>query len=271
MTLFWTTAGVYPGDAEISPFDFKDRVEAASRAGFKGIGIWFADLENILRQRTLPEMKTILDDNGIQYLELEFLTDWFLDGHKKAESDRRKRLLLEASAALNAKHVKVGDFDNSPCSMPHLTEAWAALCKEAENYGATIGFEFMASSVINTWKDARTLVETAGAANGGLILDIVHVVNLGITYDEISRLPLQYLVNVELNDGFPPGSPLHDPANRKFCGEGAFDIQGFINCVDNMGYTGPWAVEIFSKELTGWSLEALNTQAFKTTMAQFED
>jgi sugar phosphate isomerase/epimerase len=269
MNLFWTTAGVYPGDAEISPFDFKDRVEAASRAGFKGIGIWLTDLENTLRQRTLPEMKTILDDNGILYLELEFLTDWFLDGDKKAESDRRKRLLLEASSALNAKHIKVGDFDNSPCPMPRLVEAWSALCAEAEDYGATIGFEFMASSVINTWKDARTLVETAGAANGGLILDIVHVVNLGITYDELSQLPLQYLVNVELNDGFPPGSPGHDPANRKFCGEGVFDIQGFIDCVDNMGYTGPWAVEVFSRELAGWSLEELNSRAYTTTMAQF--
>jgi hypothetical protein len=27
--------------------------------------------------RSLKEMKTILDDNGMKYLELEFLTDWF--------------------------------------------------------------------------------------------------------------------------------------------------------------------------------------------------
>ncbi len=94
-------------------------------------------------------MKIILDDNGIKYLELEFLTDWFLDGGRKTESDRRKRRPLEASAALNAKHVKIGDFYNTQCPMLRIIEAFAALCKEAEEYGVTVGFEFMASAMIN--------------------------------------------------------------------------------------------------------------------------
>lgn len=272
MNLYWTTAGVFPGVGEISRFDFKDRVEAAARAGFKGLGIWHTDLEHILLDRTLKEMKMILDDNDIKYVELEFLTDWFLDGARKAESDSRKRKLLEASEALHAKHIKIGDFYNTACPMPRIIEAFAALCKEAEDRGATIGFEFMASAMIDNLKDSLVMVETAGAKNGGLILDIVHVVNLGITYEEISSIPLQYLINLELNDGTLPGSPGHDPSRaRRFCGEGEFDIQGFIKCVIKMGYPGPWAVEVYSEELVGLSLEELNTQAFKTTMAQFED
>jgi sugar phosphate isomerase/epimerase len=272
MNLYWTIAGVFPGVGEISRFEFKDRVQAAARAGFKGIGIWHTDLEHILQGRTMQEMKMILDDNGIKHIELEFLTDWFLDGARKAESDSRKKRLLEASKALHAKHIKVGDFYNTACPMPLIIEAFAALCNEAEDYGATIGFEFMASAMIDNLKDSLTLVETAGAKNGGLVLDIVHVVNLGITNEEISRIPLQYLTNLELNDGTLPGSPRHDPSRaRRFCGEGEFDIKGFIKCVNKMGYTGPWAVEVFSEELAGLSLEELNTRAFETTMAQFED
>ncbi len=272
MTLYWTTAGVFPGVGEISRFDFKDRVEAASRAGFQGIGIWHTDLEHILLHRSLEEMRIILNDNGIEHLELEFLTDWFLTGGRKAESDSRKRRLLEASEALHAKHIKIGDFYNSACPMPHIIEAFAALCQEAQEYGATIGFEFMASAMIDNLKDSLAVVETAGAKNGGLILDIVHVVNLGITVEDIRRIPVRYLINVELNDGTLPGSPRHDLSRaRRFCGEGEFDIKGFIKCINQLGYTGPWAVEVFSKELAGWSLEELNTQAFKTTEAQFED
>ena len=56
----------------------------------------------------------------------------------------------------------------------------------------------------------------------------------------------------------------------RFCGDGDFDIKGFIACVQHMGYTGPWAVEVFSQELAGLPLETLNTQAFNTTIAQFE-
>jgi sugar phosphate isomerase/epimerase len=154
--------------------------------------------------------------------------------------------------------------------MPRIIEAFAALCAEAENYGATIGFEFMASSMINNLKDALTMVETAGAKNGGIILDIVHVVNLGITHAEVSRIPLRYLINVELNDGTLPGSPNQDLSRaRRFCGEGEFDIKGLIHCVQNMGYVGPWAVEVMSEELTNLSLNELNTRAFQTTMAEF--
>jgi sugar phosphate isomerase/epimerase len=65
---------------EFSPFDFEDRVVAASKAGFKGVGIKEADLEHILERRSPKEMGRILEDNCIKHAELEFLTDWFQDG-----------------------------------------------------------------------------------------------------------------------------------------------------------------------------------------------
>jgi len=271
MCLYWTTAGVFPGEGEISRFDFKDRVEAAAGAGFKGIGIWHTDLEHILLHRTIKEIKQILEDNGMKYIELEFLNDWFLDGARKAESDSRRKRLLEASEALHAKHVKVGDFYNSSCPMPRIIEAFAALCAEAEKHGATIGFEIMGCAMIDNIQDAITMVEAAGAKNGGLILDIYQVANLGMTYEEISRIPLKYLIGVELNDGTLPGSPHHDPSNRRFCGEGEYDIKGLIHCVKNIGYTGSWGVEVISEKLAPLPLKELSTRAFNTTMAEFAD
>jgi sugar phosphate isomerase/epimerase len=271
MSLYWTTAGIFPGRGEISRFDFKDRVEAAAKAGFSGIGIWHTDLEHILAHRTLKEMKSILDDSGIKYLELEFLTDWFLDGARKAESDSRKKRLLEASEALHSKHIKIGDFYNSTCPMPQIIESFAALCAEAEIYGATIGFEIMGCAMIDNIKDAITMLEASGANNGGLIIDIYQVANLGMTYEEISCIPLKYLTNVELNDGTLPGSPDYDPSNRRFCGDGEYDVKGFIHCVRNMGYSGPWGVEVISEELTKLPLEEMSTKAFNTSLAEFTD
>jgi sugar phosphate isomerase/epimerase len=269
MNLYWTTAGVFPGDGELSRHDFRDRVEASARAGFKGIGIWHTDLEHILLHRSLAEVKRILDDNGIIHLELEFLTDWFLQGARRGESDSRRRRLLEASEALHAKHIKIGDFYSTPCPMTRIIDSFGELCREAAGHGATIGFEFMQSAMIDNLRDALTLVETVGAKNGGLVLDIVHVVNLGITHEQMRRIPLRYLINVELNDGTLPGSPRADPSRaRRFCGEGEFDIRGFISCLLAMGYAGPWAVEVFSRELTVLPLAELNQRAFRTTTAQ---
>src|SRR6266487_1609109 len=57
---YWTISGGIPHtDKEYSPHDFKDRVEAAARAGFKGVGIWHSDLEHVLRRRSLREKKAI--------------------------------------------------------------------------------------------------------------------------------------------------------------------------------------------------------------------
>lgn len=269
MCLYWTTAGVFPGRGEISRFDFKERVEAAARAGFKGVGIWHTELEHILIHRTLKQVQTILSDNGIQYLELEFLTDWFLQGSRRGESDSRRKRLLEASAALHASHVKVGDFYNEVVPMSRLVEAFAGLCVEAKQVGATIGFEVMGCAMLDNLPDAITLVESAGASNGGLILDIYQVVHQGWTFEQIRRIPLKYLFNVELNDGSMPGHPDDDPSGRKFCGEGQYDIRGLIQCVQEMGYKGLWAVEVMSEKLAGLPLEELSRRAFDTTMAEF--
>lgn len=271
MSLYWTTAGLTPDRGEISPLDFKDRVEAIAKAGFKGVGIWHTDLEHILVHRTIEEVKGILDDNGIKYVELEFLTDWFLTGPRKDESDNRKKKLFKAAEILGAKHIKVGDFYKATSPMPEIVDAFAGLCKEAEDYGASIGFEIMGCAMIDNLRDAVKMVKDAGAGNGGLILDIYQVVNLGITYDEIRSIPLEHLTSVELNDGTLPGRPKHDPSNRRFCGEGEYDIKGFISCVSNMGYAGPWGVELISEQLATLPLKELAGKAFSTTMAEFDD
>jgi sugar phosphate isomerase/epimerase len=271
---YWTLAGgaLPHTDKEYSTFDFRDRVEAAAKAGFKGMGIWHADLHHTLKKRSLKEMKQILDDNGMKYVELEFLRDWFLDGEKKKQSDIEKKKLLEASAALNAKHLKVGDFEHANYVMPHLIESFATLCADAAKYGATIGFELMPFSMIDTLKDALAMVEGAGAKNGGIILDLWHLAKLNTPYEEVARMPARYLVGVEINDGTfeAPWSLYEDTINhRRLCGEGEFDIRGFIDSVRRAGYTGPYGIEVLSQELRQKPLEEVTSRAFTTTMAQF--
>ena len=268
---YWTIAGgaLPHTDREYSPFDFRDRVEAAARAGFKGLGIWHADLDHILETRTLKEMRQIVDDNGLKYVELEFIIDWFLDGERKKESDVRKRKLLTASEALGAKHVKVGDFFHEKCEMPRLIEAFAALCADAEQYGARIAFELMPFAMIDTLKDSIAMVEGAGAKNGGIIFDFWHIVKLGIPYDEVTRTPAQHIFGVELNDGtFEAPWSLHEDTinHRRLCGEGEFDVRGFIESVRSAGYSGPWGIEVLSEDLRQWPLEKLVTKSFSTTM-----
>jgi len=268
---YWTISGAFPHtDREYSPYDFRDRVVAAAKAGFKGMGFWHADLDHILEKRTLKEMKQILDDHGISQIEIEFLLDWFLDGERKKKSDVQRQKLLEACEALRAHHLKVGDFFHEQYSMPRLIESFAALCAEAEKLGVRVGFELMPFSMIDTLQDALAMIEGAGAKNGGICFDLWHIAKLRIPHEEIRKIPPQYVVSVELNDGTfeAPWSLQEDTVNhRRFCGEGEFDVKGFVRTMRELGYTGPWGIEVLSQESRKWPLERMTTHAFQTTMS----
>lgn len=270
---YWTISGAYPHtDREYSPFDFRSRVEAAAKAGFTGMGFWHADLDHVRQTRTPQEMKQILDDHGIVHIEIEFLLDWFLDGERKKKSDETRQKLLEACEALHAHHLKVGDFFHEPCPMPRLMERFAALCAEAAKYGVPVGFELMPFAMIDSLKDSLTMIAGAGAKNGGLCFDLWHIAKLRIPHAEIAKIPPQYVVSVELNDGTyeAPWSLHEDTVNhRRFCGEGEFDVRGFIEAMRGLDYQGPWGIEVLSEDARKWPLERMAAHAFQTTVRYF--
>jgi sugar phosphate isomerase/epimerase len=269
---YWTIAGVFPGGGrEHSLFDFQDRVEAAANAGFTGLGLWHADLEHILEHRTLSDMKRMLDDNGMRHVELEFIVDWFVEGERRRLSDARRAMLLDAAEVLGAERVKVGDFNRTPCDFDCIVESFASLCVEAERHGTAIAFEPMGSAMLDTFADSLRMVENAGARNGGIIVDIWHVVDRGLSYEEVRRIPPRHLMGIELNDAAMDSAHIrHDDRNpRRFCGEGDFDIKGFVRSVQASGYRGPWGVEVFGDNLLSMPLPDLAERAFRTTMAQF--
>jgi sugar phosphate isomerase/epimerase len=273
---FWTLGGqaLPHTDKEYSTFEFKSRVEQAAKAGFKGMGFWHADLEHVTKTRSLKEMRQILDDNGIRHVEIEFLADWFLDGERRKASDETRRRLLQAAEVLGGRHVKVGDFWKTDVPMPHLIEEFANLCRDAQAHGTRIGYEMMPFSKINSLEIARELVEGAGAPNGGVIFDLWHIVKLGIPYEKVWQFPAEYFLGLEINDGYVRNLPTQDLVEettqyRRLCGQGEFDIKGFLAYLPKSPYKGPVGIEVLSKDLRPWPLEKAATVAYNTTAAQF--
>lgn len=274
---YWTIAcgGEPHTDHEFSTYSFRDRVAAAAKAGFTGFGVWHTDIEYVLRNSSLKEMNSILKDHGIKHVEVEFLADWwFTEGPRKAECDKRKKLLFETAAAFGAHHIKVGDFVNTPCPMDQLIRSFAALCKEAEGYGTEIHFELMPFANIHTLAGALELVKGADAKNGGIIFDLWHMVKMGVPYADIAAIPARFIGGIEINDGtFTAPWALHEDTinHRRLCGEGEFDVKGFVKTMLDAGYKGAWGIEVLNKELRFKPLEIVAEAAYRTTRAQFPD
>jgi sugar phosphate isomerase/epimerase len=276
---YWTTAGPTQPHLgqEWSNFDFADRCAGAAKVGMCGIGLWHADLEHILEQRSLTEIKQILDDNGLTHLELEFLQDWFLNEGEAArkESDERRKMLFEASAALDAHHLKVGNIPGTACELSQVTERYGELCTDAAQQTKTkITYEFMPFDVnVNSIDSVLTVVEGAGADNGGIVIDTWHMSKLGIAPDDLNRIPLEYLTWVELSDG--QFEDMDDPIAettrfRRLPGDGEFDIPGYIEACREMGYEGAWGIEVLSDTLRALPMEAIFNSSYEKTMAQFQ-
>ena len=276
---YWTTAGPTQPHVgqEWSNFDFADRCAEAAKAGMKGIGIWHADLAHILETRSHEDIKSLLDDNGLRYLELEFIWGFFEDEgtEGRKESDEMKRLLLEGAAALGAHHVKVGNIPGVPCELDKLTERYAELCADAaEVTDAVIAYEFMPFDVnVDNLDAALAVVEGAGAKNGGLVIDTWHMAKLEIAPDDLKRIPLEYLTWVELSDGkkeWMEDRIEETTRFRKLPGEGEFDIRGYIRAAREMGYEDAWGIEVLSDELRAEPIDEMYRHAFEATMSQFQ-
>jgi sugar phosphate isomerase/epimerase len=277
---YWTLAGdVYPvGPSEISPFPFAKRVEAAASAGYRGLGLLHADLMAVAKRLGLPEMRRVLDANGMQHVELEFLTDWYAQGPARAASDAVRRDLLEAAQALGARCIKIAPgigeppLDHVARQMPGMIESFAALAREAATYGTSIALEIMPFSNIRTVAAALELVSANPQPNGGLYLDIWHVARGGIDYADVAKIPQHWIKAVELDDADREvvGTLWDDTRfHRRLCGEGALDVPAFLSAIDQTGYRGPFAVEIISEEHRRLPLEEEARRSFETTRAQF--
>jgi sugar phosphate isomerase/epimerase len=277
LALYWTTSGpveVHAG-REWSLFDFADRCAEAAKVGFRGIGLWHADLAHVLESRSLGELRRILELNGLEYLELEFLMEWFLDpgDERRREADQTRRLLFEAAGALGAHHIKAGNIPGTPCPLELVTERYAQLCADAAQHtDAKVVYEFMPFDVnVNSLETALTV--TAGVPNGGIAIDTWHMAKLGIEPEDLRKVPRDRLAWFELSDGTRESLPdlVDETVNhRRLPGEGEFAVHRYVEVAQDIGYAGPWGVEVLSEALRNLPMHEIFSRAYETTAAQFD-
>ncbi|MCZ4519341.1 sugar phosphate isomerase/epimerase [Rhodococcus ruber] len=267
----WTSAGAAAPctDDERSPVSIRERVEAVSAAGFAGFGIQHMDLAVVRDSIGYGEFRKILDGNGISIVEVEFLEDWFTDGPERVESDASRAELLRAAEVLGARVLKTGGkFHRDEFDAERLAPHFAKLAEDASNAGTMVGIEPAPFREIQTPQQAMAVIELADHLAGGLYIDIWHTERLDVDFAYIRSIPGNRIVGVEIDDADAEirGSLLDDTVNnRRFPGEGIFDIPEFVSAVKSTGYSGPWAVELISAEVRSMSVREATRRAFSTT------
>lgn len=273
---YFTLAGnVVPTSGNtVSPFLFRDRVEAAAKAGFRGFGFFDTDLLVVAARHGVDFVRAILLDNGMDHIECELQsTPW----HTGADGLSRHAETLERffgiAGAIGSFHVKVGGSMDLRLSLDPMIEAFAGLCDCARRAGTRVSLEMVPFTNVPDLATTTAIIDGSGKANAGYMLDSWHLFRGTNSVDDIAALPGDRIFGVELDDAAPKirGTLLEDTLHhRLFCGEGAFDLDAFICAVDQTGYRGPFGIELLSDRLRQMVLQDAADRAFTTTAAAME-
>ncbi len=271
----WTTAGpaVPFAATQVSPIDIEQRIRLARAAGFRGFGLAHADLLAVREGIGYPTLRLMLADHGLVHVEVETLGNWFADDERRPAADRVRHDLLEAAEALSARQIKAeGDQVDTDRPQERMVADFHALGEQAEAVGTRIAFEPMPFGNVRTPYEALRLVQAADHPALGICLDLWHVERAGVDVGDLAQLPAAAIAAVELNDGSAEevGTMLEDTLHRRrLCGEGSFDITGFIRAVRATGWDGPWGVEILSDEHRARDVTESIPAVHQTTMVAF--
>jgi len=261
-----TISGVMPGGPVPSRHRFAQRVEACAKAGYSGMCLHFRDY-GWQRNAGLSDeaLRDTLERNGMRDISLEFLVDWFLTGAAGEQARADETTAYQAAHAYGAKSLNVGsDFRGRGIAPTTLRARFRELCERAGERGLSIALEIVA------WSDVRD-VDTAlavidGIPNAGLVIDTWHVFRGGIALIDIERIPPEKILCVQVNDAASEtlGDLASDTLRRKPCGEGSFDLSGFLASLDRTGSQIPLSVEIISKEFAALDLQTAARKSHDT-------
>lgn len=278
----WTWSGdTSPARAdESSPIDIVTRLDAVQAAGWKGVGFVHADLMKIVDRVGISALKNLLDDHGIETVELEFISNWWTDGDLRKTSDAVRKDLFAAAAVLGTKTIKVGAeldaFKATPegVSRERFMTSLDALADDAASHGLRVAMEPMPMANVRTITDASQMMREIGNPHAGLVVDTWHVARGGTSYrDMANALPMDHVFVVELDDADEQvvGTLWEDTVDRRrMPGDGALDTAAFIAAMHDAGWRGHWGVEIISEELRTRPVGEAVRDVFNKTVAAFD-
>lgn len=267
----WTSAGdVKPLQAsEVSPVPITERIQAVADTGWAGMGLAQDDLLVLRDEPGFATLAESIGTAGLRHVEVEILTDWWETGAKRTASDTMRALLVDAAAELQARHIKIGTaFGTALDSIDPLVSPLRDLADHAADRDVRLAIEAMPFSMVSSVPMAADLVRAVDRPNCGVLVDSWHVFRAHTAIADLrSSLSSDILFGVELDDAAETvqGTLFEDTRDRRrFCGEGAFDLIGLIQALTDIGWNGPWGVEIISEEFRALDVTTALDRARRT-------
>lgn len=237
----------------IRPAPLSEKIRIAASVGYKAIELWHDDIDLYLLQgRTLEDLRTELDDAGLEVPTTIFLKGWFDTTGKDhtAALDECKRR-MEQAGAVGAHHCIGGPPHDPNLDYELGAKNYAELLDIGiTQFGVRPVMEYLGfAQDLKTIESAMKIFDLSGHPEATTVLDPFHCYVGGGPMESISKLTPKQIAIAHFNDApaTPEPSTQRDP-DRVMPGDGAIDLKLFCDQLRAIGYDKWLSLELFNRD-----------------------
>jgi sugar phosphate isomerase/epimerase len=237
-----------------------DKVDAAGRAGFRGVSIYVHEYVAAL-EAGIPasRLRRAVDERGLRVGEVDGPIRW-LPEHGRDRTDRRPLVdidqFLAIADTLGARSLTVLEPWFVPIAsdteLDRAAEGFAKLCDRAAEVGVVAHLEAYPWSGVPDSRTAYEIVRRADRPNGGIVVDTWHLWR-GPDHGTLAAdIPGAVVLGIQLADALEhPVGELPDECRRRrlLPGEGVAGPAAVLAELRRRGCVAPAGVEVFSDRL----------------------
>lgn len=241
-------------------------VDGYARAGVGGIGVWTDYVDAV----GASQASRMIRDAGL-FAPCLCTSAWMnltdAAAMRAALEENRRRLDMAAELGAATLVVVPGGLATGEKDLPgaraRVADALAELLPYARQTGVALGLEPLHPmycgdrSCLNTFAQCLDLVETLGAGTG-IVADVYHCWWDPEFEAGLRKAGPQRILTFHLCDWLVPTRDVYQ--DRGMVGDGVIDIARYRAILDDIGYDGPFEIEIFSK-LDWWLRDGHETVA----------
>jgi sugar phosphate isomerase/epimerase len=264
---FVTLSGA--GFAQPARIPFAERCRAAAETGFTGIGLHTDDYRRMGTDGvTDADITSVLRAHRLALREIEFLSGWSA-APDNAAAEHAAADAAALGAAFRPHHVTAGEFGADELDTDTAGARLRAICDRVAPHGMQVAVEAFPWSGLKNIRTARAVVDASGAPNAGLMIDLWHFYNTRSRLEDLEGIRPEQIAAVQLNDGRIVDDDFLVEARRGrlLPGDGQLDITGLLTGLYDLGFRGPYCVEVNYPEFRELSADRMAALAYTKSIA----
>ena len=251
--------------ATTMPYSLVEDVDAASSAGFGAVEIWHRKLIAYLEGHSAADLRALLRAKGLAVAAIcPLMIEYGPDAAKARETIAQAADVaaeLECATLLVCLRPTPGRLSTSE-ALETAAEESARCADIAAKRGVGLAIEPLGRHpLVPGPREALSIIDMAGRANIGLMVDTFHYYKSEVPLAEIAALPVEKLRIIHVNGCEDrPREELRD-AHRLYPTLGVIPAVEMLRPLHQRGYSGDFSVEIFREEYWQQPVDVITLQA----------